>query len=62
MASLGSAELSAAPSPHSSTVALMPASGGSLGTLTEIATGTGGETFEPKRFLCVSPGVWVPIQ
>jgi hypothetical protein len=24
--------------------------------------GSGGEPFEPKRLLCVEPGVWVPIQ
>jgi hypothetical protein len=22
----------------------------------------GGDTFEPKRYLCVDVGVWVPIQ
>jgi hypothetical protein len=44
------------------TATLVPTSAFNVATDYDPIIRGSGETFEPKRYLCVEPGVWVPIQ
>jgi hypothetical protein len=63
MASLGTADVGAAPTPFAvTTLVLMPAPGALLATnVALIAGGEGGEPVDPKRYLLTGAG-WVAIQ
>jgi hypothetical protein len=62
MASLGTADVGAAPTPFAvTTLVLMPAPGALLATNVALIAGGDAEPVDPKRYLLTGAG-WVPIQ